>query len=551
MLTDSTPSPSASGPGLEVELTTRRQESAQSGRPGRAAITGRVEMHATLARKAASAQRPDQQSLNILLMGDFSGRASLEVAPAEPALADRRIVGIDIDNIDQVMATLAPRVRLALVEAPDSEAILRIKDLDELHPDELYRTLDIFEALRRTREQLMDPATFAETAARLQQLAGRQPESSQSGIDEAAPGEGGVSAFEQLLGGKTAATGPAGQSTPQAASSSIDRLLRQVVEPHIVPAADPQRDQLVASIDDAISAHMRKVLHGSDFQAVEAAWRSVFDIVRNVETSEELKLFMLDVTLSELQADLAHAGDDLTSSGLYRLLVDRTIGMPGAEPWGLLIGDYTFGSDVADIDLLSAMGTIASHAGAPFLAAGGASLLGISSFANAPDPADWTGPDASITEHWLHLRRSPQARWLGLAMPRLMLRLPYGRDTDPVDAFDFEEITSPDVHESYLWGNPAFPCARLIAEAFTQRGWALQPGDCVQIDDVPAHIRIADGESKMKAPAEAFLSERAMETVLVAGLMPVLSFLNQNIVRVARFQSLADPPQPLAGPWHG
>ena len=141
------------------------------------------------------------------------------------------------------------------------------------------------------------------------------------------------------------------------------------------------------------------------------------------------------------------------------------------------------------------------------------------------------------------------ASWLGLALPRILLRNPYGKRTDPVEAFDFEEIADVHEHEAFLWGNPAFACAQLLGAAFEEQGWSLQPGERLEIDDLPAYTYQEDGESRLLPCAELCLTERAAEAILERGLMPLMSYKNRDAVRLARFQSLAFPPAPLRGAW--
>jgi type VI secretion system protein ImpC len=148
-------------------------------------------------------------------------------------------------------------------------------------------------------------------------------------------------------------------------------------------------------------------------------------------------------------------------------------------------------------------------------------------------------------------RRSPAASWIGLALPRVLMRLPYGADTEPVEYFQFEEIQSPQErrHQALLCGNPAFYCALLIARSFSERGWSMQLGDYLEIDDLPAYIIEQHGESALQPCAEVCLSDMAMEKILNQGIMPFISHRNSNIVRLARFQSVAEPLKALAGPW--
>ena len=153
------------------------------------------------------------------------------------------------------------------------------------------------------------------------------------------------------------------------------------------------------------------------------------------------------------------------------------------------------------------------------------------------------------SKRWQALRESAAAPWIGLALPRVLLRLPYGPQTNPVERFEFEELSPGRDHEAYLWGNPAFACAMLIGTAFAERGWSMEPGDHLDIEDLPAHTYEEAGESKMKPCAEVCLGERAGTAILDRGVMPLLSYRNRNAARLMRFQSLADPPAGLRGPW--
>src|SRR5262249_55069716 len=153
-------------------------------------------------------------------------------------------------------------------------------------------------------------------------------------------------------------------------------------------------------------------------------------------------------------ADLMKA-QDLTTTGAYRLLVEQTVGTPGAQPWAVLAGHYTFGATLEDVELLGRLALIAQRTGAPFIAAGSPTLVGTQSFGKASDPAAWKDFDDDTGQIGDALRGLGDARYLGLALPRFLLRLPYGKDTDPIEGFDFEELPETDAHEAYLWGNPA------------------------------------------------------------------------------------------------
>jgi type VI secretion system protein ImpC len=167
-----------------------------------------------------------------------------------------------------------------------------------------------------------------------------------------------------------------------------------------------------------------------------------------------------------------------------------------------------------------------------------------------PDPDKWQWQsDSAVEQIWQELRNSPEAASIGLVLPRLLLRLPYGKDTEPIDQFIFEELSGCYEHEEYLWGNPAIVCACLIAEAFGASGWSLT-GELVQeLAGLPMHVYKSNGQTHVIPCAETFLTERAMQILIDKGLMPLLSIKGRDAVRIARFQSIAKPNTPLAGRW--
>ena len=516
-------------------------------------MPGRLEFDFTFnqPRDGPSARRRADGAMRILLMGDFSGRGP---DASSDELASRSILPVDIDNFNETMARIGPRLRLPLGEESGPGMEINFSQLDDFHPDELYQKLGLFQELRSLRARLMDPATFPQAAAELRHEA-LQPEqaaepAAAEADSESALAEDDDSMFERLLGRQHVDSAQTPTGGPRSESqAAIHQLIQGIVGPHIVPEADPLQPQYVAAVDDAVSGQMRAVLHHPRFQALEALWRSLYGLVAGLETGQDLKLCLLDVSRNELAEDIGAAQGRLDESGLYRLLVEKGVGSLGGEGWSLLVGNYTFTTDADDLSLLAALGAIASQAGGPFLAAADAAMLGCRSLVETPDPRDWKVEDTQAQQDWQALRQSAVAPWIGLAHPRILLRLPYGKHSDALDYFEFEEIGQQREHESYLWGNPAFACAMLIATAYQASGWSMEPGDCLDIEDLPAHVFDDEGERQMMACAEVFLTERAASAVLDRGLMPLISYRNRNAVRLMRFQSIAEPGKALAGPW--
>jgi type VI secretion system protein ImpC len=282
---------------------------------------------------------------------------------------------------------------------------------------------------------------------------------------------------------------------------------------------------------------MRAILHEPHFQALEAAWRSLDFLVRNIERDDLIKIYIFDIPKQKLEADLLQSSE-FRASDTYRVLVEESVRTPGAEPWALIVGNYGFDRNSSqDVDLLAQMGLLARAAQAPFLAEA------------IPSP----GGDQAGPESWHALRLSSHASWLGLVLPRLLLRLPYGEDTSRIESFSFEEM--PGVpehapqHNEYLWGNPAFGCAYLMALSFSELGWDFRPGLHREIAGLPLHVYKSKDLIRVQACAELLLTDSDCEELLEQGLMPVASVKDRASVRLIRFQSIAKPAAALSGRW--
>jgi type VI secretion system protein ImpC len=503
---------------------------------------GKIEL-VTSSESSGSPPRPAPDApFPIGVLGDFSGRASGPVPEAGVKLAGRKPLRVDRDNFDEVMARLNVELHLPVAGEENARVSLRFKELDDFLPDRIFAQAAVFQQLKETRRKLNNPRTFEAAAAEL--LAPSTAEPTPTSPPPAAAFDADGDLLSQILGEPLAnAPGPARVDDPWKA------LTREIVAPYVVSRTDPRQPELVATVDDATGRLMRKILHHPDFQALEAAWRGLFFLVRRLDTDSRLTVSLIDISKDELAADLSSA-EDPRATGFYKLLVEPTVGTPGGKPWAILALDATFAPTEEDVATLGRLATMARLAGAPILAAASPRAAGCDSFAETPDPDDWRRPvSAEERDAWVALRHQDDARYLGLALPRFLLRLPYGKQDSPVESFAFEEITPESRHEDYLWGNPAFALAELLGRSYLDSGWNLRPGRIDQIDGLPVHIRRFDGDAEAKPCAEANLSHRAAETLIDLGLIPVLSVQNADSVRVASFLSVAEPATPLAGRW--
>lgn len=511
-------------------------------------MPGRIEFEFTTRSSGSRGPRPGAGPMRILVLGDFSGRGPDGGSAEQAAIAQRKLHPVDLDSLDQVLGRIAPELTLKL--AASLEARVAVSEMDDFHPDTLFRRVTLFTELGELRTRLHHRDTYPEAAAELRTMLSLQAPAAPAG-ERAAPvadnvaAENDAATLERLLGRPAGGSSQAGKS----ARSAVDSLIGAAVREHIVPEADAGQQVYFDAADQALGDLMRQVLHHPGFQALEALWRGIGFLVSRLELDENLQLVLLDVSQDELRQDARQAGGELEQTELYRLLVEQESQVPGTDPWSLIIGQYRFDDSEDDIRLLAALGNIAEHAGGPFLAQADASLLGCDSLAGTPNPRDWTSADTDGQQRWDTLRASPAAPWLGLALPRLLLRLPYGPDTDEIDSFAFQEVADAPDRQQFLWGNPALGCAVLIGQAFTERGWQMTPGDARDIGDLPAYTYLADGERQLLPCAEVYLTETVADRILAQGLMPMVSLRNTATVRLLRFQSIAAPNQALAGPW--
>jgi type VI secretion system protein ImpC len=486
----------------------------------------------------------------ILLLGDFSGRSNRGVFEPDAIGAGREPLRVDRDTLHEMPGRLGAELHLDAMGHESSCGTLRFDTLDAFHPDKIFERAEVFGAPKEARERLKDPKTYEAAAALVRAWTEKEPLPKAPEPEGRASAQGAGTPDSVDLVKELIAAGQrrVREAEHLPAGDDWNLFLKRIVQPHLVPREDPEHAALIACVDRAAAALMRAILHHRDFQALEAAWRALDFLVRRLETDGELQLFVFDVSKAEVAADLSSA-TELSSTGTYKLLVEQTVGTPGGALWAVVAGNYSFDETPEDVAFLSRMAKLARAAGAPFLAAASPQLLGCRSLAERPDPADWRLGRGDGAPLWEALRELPEASYLGLALPRFLLRLPYGKDTDPLEQFDFDEVPHGSGHEDYLWGNPGVACVCLLGQAFSEYGWTLRPGVFQEIDGLPLHVYKEGGESRAKPCAETLLTFRAAEIILEKGLMPLLSMHGRDSIRLGRFQSIRNPLTPLAGRW--
>jgi len=269
-------------------------------------------------------------------------------------------------------------------------------------------------------------------------------------------------------------------------------------------------DAMIAEIDARLSAQVNEILHHPDFQKLESAWRSLRYAVDQVDFRENIKIEMLNVSKEDLINDFEDS-PEVVKSGLYKTVYSNEYGVFGGKPIGLIVGNYEFGPGPQDVALLQKIASISAMAHAPFVSASSPQMFGVENWEKLPGLKDlkslFEGPQYA---RWLSFRESEDSRYVGLCMPRFLLRLPYGANTVPVKAFNFEE----DVvghHERYCWGNAAVALATRVADSFAKYRWApniIGPQAGGAVEDLPLHQYEAMGEIQTKIPTECQLTER-------------------------------------------
>lgn len=483
--------------------------------------------------------------MRMLVLGDFSGRrrTATDLAESRPVLVDR-------DNLDDVIA----RHAVALDNLVAGEGIppvsASIGSLADFHPDALYERLEIFATLRQLRRRIVNPNTFAAAAEEVRAWAKSTPASepeSPPNVPEQRSEYSTEGLFDLTLGA-TSTTGPVDEAT------SWRDLIRDLAAPYALPGTKAEEAQLTAVVDRAAGETMRAILRHNRFRRVELAWRGVEFLTRRLETDESLKLFVLDASLAAIADDVTSAGD-LSKSTLYRRLVEETVHTPGGKPWSAILVLDRFDATSHDADVLGRLAKIVQAAGAPIIAGAHDHLAGSDALYAQRDPDDWTwAPDATSAAAWRELRKLPEAAFVGLALPRFLLRLPYGTRSNPTEEFTFEEL--PDEltdaaarHERLAWGPAAVACGYLLGAAFTASGRNMQPGDVLDIEELPLFVDRIDEEPVAIPCGEALLIDRAAEKLMSLGLMPLVSYRDTDRVRLAGFRSIRGLQERLAGPW--
>jgi type VI secretion system protein ImpC len=282
----------------------------------------------------------------------------------------------------------------------------------------------------------------------------------------------------------------------------------------------------IAEIDRLISGQLNEIMHHEDFQKLEGSWRGLHHLVKNSLTGTMLKIRVMSVTKKELLKDFERALE-FDQSAMFKKVYEEEYGTFGGAPYGALIGDYEFGNHPQDMALLESLSQVASAAHAPFISAASAEMFGWDTFNEMTEVRDISKIfDRTEYMKWRSFRESEDSRYVGLTLPHVLGRVPYGNATKPTETFNFEEDVDGKDHKKYLWSNAAYAMGTRLTEAFSMHNWCVairgvEGGGLV--DGLPTHTFATDeGEIAMKCPTEVAITDRREKEFSDNGFIPLV-----------------------------
>ena len=297
----------------------------------------------------------------------------------------------------------------------------------------------------------------------------------------------------------------------------------------------------IAEIDRLLTAQMNEIMHHEDFQKLEGSWRGLHHLVKNSLTGTQLKIRVLSVTKNELLKDFERALE-FDQSNMFKKLYEEEYGTFGGAPYGALIGDYEFGNHPQDMALLESIAGVAAAAHAPFISAASSGMFGWDTFSEMSEVRDVSKIfDRTEYMKWRSFRESEDSRYVGLTLPHVLGRIPYGAATKPTETFRFEEDVDGKDHKKYLWSNAAYAMATRLTEAFSMHGWCVairgvEGGGLV--DGLPTHtFQTDEGEVAMKCPTEVAITDRREKEFSDNGFIPLVHCKNTDYAAFFATQS--------------
>ncbi len=303
-------------------------------------------------------------------------------------------------------------------------------------------------------------------------------------------------------------------------------------------------DMYIATIDEKISRQLDAIIHHPSFQKIESAWKGLKFLVDRCDFRANIKIDLLDVSKEDLQLDMEEA-PDTTQCGLYKHIYIDEYDTPGGEPVTSIISNYEFDASAQDVSLLSEISRVSASAHCPFIASVGVRFFGKDSIDELPKINDLSNyMDRAEYIRWKGFRDSEDSRYVGLTLPRFLLRMPYGKDGQPVRTFNYEEDVSGNTHENYLWCNASFAFAANLARSFKENGWVVNirgPESGGKVDDLPIHLYDQGRGLESKIPTEILIPETRELEFANLGFIPLSYYKNSDFACFFSANSVQKP----------
>ncbi|MBI4904938.1 MAG: type VI secretion system contractile sheath large subunit [Acidobacteria bacterium] len=327
----------------------------------------------------------------------------------------------------------------------------------------------------------------------------------------------------------------------------VKMFAEQVLEGSMAVSKDAEAmiNARIAQIDHLLSLQLNEILHHSAFQKLESTWRGVKYLMDQSETSAMLKIKLLNVNKRELLRDLQRA-PEFDQSAMFKKVYEEEFGIFGGAPFAGLVGDYEFGRHPEDVELLERISQVAAAAHAPFLTAAASEMFNLETYTNLDAPRDLSKVfDTTEYAKWKSFRASEDSRYVGLTVPRILMRLPYGRNHKQIEGFAYEEGVDGTDHSKYLWGNAAYALGARLTNSFARSGWCatirgVEGGGLVE--GLPVHNFYTDeGDVAMKCPTEVPITDRREKELADQGFVPLVHCKNTDYAAFFSVQSAQKP----------
>ncbi len=467
------------------------------------------------------------------VLSDLSGASTI----ARVTLKDRKFIEIAGDTYDDIMTSIAPRV------------VTRVKDVIRggnalLNIDLTFNTIDDFEP-KSIIANVPALKTLMESRTKLNDLLGKL-----DGNEDLNKALDGVieKKDKKADAGKIATDGKMARDESQTpyAKELVQEFLAQLDgNDSVAGDAIALVSQRIAALDKLISAQLDEILHNADFQSLEASWRGLFFLVTNVDESARIQIRLLNITKDELRYDLEKA-IEFDQSQMFKKIYEEEYGTFGGAPFSCLMGDFEFGRSQADLALLVKIAQVAAASHAPFISAANPNLFDLDSFTNLGVPRDLS----LIFENtelgkWQSFRESEDSRYVALTLPHILMRAPYGEDSNPADGVKYEESVDGVDNSMFCWGNAAWAMSQRVMNSAMLYGWpaavrGVEGGGLVE--DLPYYtFKTTDGDVALKCPTEVAISDRREKELSDLGFLPLCHCKNRDYAAFFGSQTAQKP----------